>query len=67
MQYELRLKNNLSQKHELIETFDYETLAMMEYASCMDRAKEGYRYIIMTVDDEGNRKPFISHGHNFGI
>ena len=66
MQYELRLMNNLTKKHELVETFDYETLAMMEYTRYMDRAKRGYHYIIMTVDDEGNRKPFISYGHNFG-
>ena len=66
MQYELRLKNNLSQKHELIETFDYETLAMMDYVRYMDRAKQGYHYILMMVDDKGNRKPFVKHGHNFG-
>ena len=66
MKYELRLMNNLSQKHKLIETFDYETLAMMDYVRYMDRAKKGYRYIIMTVDDKGNRKPFVKYGHNYG-
>jgi hypothetical protein len=46
MQYELRLMNNLTKEHELINTFDYETLAMMDYVRYMDRAKPGYHYII---------------------
>ncbi len=65
MKYELRLMNNLTKEHELINTFDYETLAMMDYVRYIDRAKPGYRYIIMTIDDGGNRKPFEKYGHSF--
>ncbi len=38
MKYELRLMNNLTKEHELINTFDYETLAMMDYVRYIDRA-----------------------------